>query len=79
MMKTLDRETLKKMVRGVVHTDAHEIGCDECFDELDRFAEAMLVGRDLEEALELVQDHLSRCTFCREEYEALVDALHAFE
>ena len=78
-MKTLDREMLKKMVHGVVHTQPHEIGCDECFDELDRFAEAMLLGQGLDRALELVQDHLSRCVFCREEYEALVDALHAFK
>ena len=79
MMKTLDRETLKKMVRGVVHTDAHEIGSFSSFRERESFTEAMLVGRDLDEALELVQDHLSRCRFCREEYEALVDALHAFK
>ncbi len=76
-MKTLDRETLKEMVHGVVHTQPHEIGCDECFDEVDRFAEAMLVGKDLDRALELVQDHLARCRFCREEFEALMDALRA--
>lgn len=79
MMKTLDRETLRRMIRGAVRTRDHEIGCDTCLEELDRFADAMLVGKALDEALELVQDHLSRCMLCREEYEALVDALRAVE
>ena len=78
-MKELDRETLRRLVRGVAHTRDREIGCDTCLEELDRFTEATLVGKSLDDALELVRDHLSRCVMCREEYEALVDALRAVE
>jgi len=66
---------LKKMVRMVKTTKTEEIGCDECFEELDRFAELKLAGKSPEEAMPLVKDHLDRCQSCREEYEALLEAL----
>jgi hypothetical protein len=72
-----DPEIVKQMVRGIVTTRPDEIGCDECFDRVDRFAEMVLEGRDAAEALPLVQDHLNRCDDCREEFEALVTALRA--
>lgn len=77
MTQQLDREILKKMIYGVTNTKPHEIDCDKCFEELDRFAEAKLVGRELDEALVLVEEHLERCKSCREEFEALMDALRA--
>ena len=70
-------ETLKKMVRGVVTTRPDEIGCDECFEQLDRFIEMVLAGKNAAEAMPLVQDHLERCDDCREEFEALLAALRA--
>lgn len=72
-----DPEVIKRMVRGIVTTRSDELGCDECFEQVDRFAEMVLDGRDAAEALPLVQDHLNRCIDCREEFEALVDALQA--
>jgi predicted anti-sigma-YlaC factor YlaD len=35
----------------------------------------VLAGKPAEEAMPLVQDHLHRCGPCREEFEALLDAL----
>ncbi len=73
----LDTLTLKRLVEGVISTRPDEIGCDECFEELDRFAELVLAGREIPEAYRLVQDHLERCGDCREEFEALLEALRA--
>ncbi len=73
----MDPETLKGMVRGIVSTRPDEIGCDECFEQVDRFAEIVLEGKDASEALPLVEDHLKRCGDCREEFEALMTALRA--
>ena len=56
-------------------TSPREIGCGECFDQLERFAELKLNGKSPEEAMPLVRDHLTRCPDCREEYEALLEAL----
>jgi hypothetical protein len=63
---------LKGMVRNILTTRADEIGCDECFEEIDRFVEMALAGKDAAEAMPLVQDHLTRCRDCREEFEALL-------
>jgi hypothetical protein len=74
---TLDLVTLKQMVRGIFTTRPDEIGCDECFDQLDRFVEMKLAGKNAAEAMPLVQDHLERCDDCRQEFEALLAALRA--
>jgi hypothetical protein len=72
-----DADTLKQMVRGIMTTRPDEVGCDECFNQVDHFAEMVLSGKDAAEAMPLVQDHLDRCGDCREEFEALLTALHA--
>jgi hypothetical protein len=66
---------LKTMARGIAATRPDEIGCDECFDQMDQFVEMTLAGRNATEAMPLVQDHLDRCGDCREEFEALFAAL----
>ena len=74
---TLDLDTLKQMAREIITTRPDEIGCDECFEQLDRFVEMTLAGKNAAEAMPLVQDHLERCDDCREEFEALLAALRA--
>jgi len=71
----LDR--LRNMVRTIVTTRPDEIGCDQCFEELDRFVEIALADKAIPEAMQLVQDHLERCDDCHEEFEALLAALRA--
>jgi len=77
----LNPETLKKML--VILTNTHagddELSCDECYEEIDHFAEIELVGKSAAEAMPLVQDHLEHCPDCREEYEALMAALKFME
>ena len=74
----LESEMLRQLVRGIATTRLDEIACDECFDRLDRFVESTLAGQDASEAMPLTQDHLKRCYDCREEFEALLAALHVF-
>lgn len=71
----LTPELIGSMVKGVLSTRPDELDCDECFIELDAFADMHLVGKRAEDALPLVQDHLNRCKDCREEFEALMLAL----
>lgn len=68
----LSPDKLKMMVRAVLSTRPDEIGCDECFEQLDRFVEMVLAGKNAAEAMPLVHDHLERCGDCREEFEALL-------
>jgi hypothetical protein len=48
-----------------------EVGCDECFDELDRYVELELAGADADAAVPGLRAHLAGCPACREEYESL--------
>lgn len=75
----LTPNALKHLVRTIALTHTEEIGCDECWDHLDQFVDLVLTGKDAEEALPLVQEHLVLCIECREEYQALVTALQAIE
>ena len=77
----LNPETLKEMILILTNTHAGEgaLSCDECYEEIDHFAEISLVGMSAAEAMPLVQDHLDKCPDCREEYEALMTALKFME
>ncbi len=73
----LEPDTLRRIAHGALTARPDEIGCDECFEQLDRFVETTLAGKNAAEAMPLVQDHLDRCSDCREEFEALLAALRA--
>ena len=75
----LDLDTIKRIVREVITTWSDEIDCGKCFDELDRFADLVLAGKNAAEALPMVQDHLEHCPECREEFEALYEALRTMD
>jgi hypothetical protein len=73
----LDRGDLDKLVRAVAETRESEIGCDECFELMDRFAEIEFSGSDAATVMPLVHDHLRKCEDCHEMYEALLMAVGA--
>ena len=73
----LDKPILQKIARALARTRPEEIGCDACFEEMDRFAEMVMAGKPAAEMMPLVQDHLDRCSDCREEFEVLMDVLRA--
>ena len=66
---------LELTLMALSRTHEEEIGCDECFERLDRFVEMELSGLDAAAAMPLVEDHLDKCGDCREEFEALLEAL----
>ena len=73
----LNRGDFNKLVRAVAETRESEIGCDECFEQMDRFAEIEFSGSDAAPAMPLVHDHLRKCEDCHEQYEALLIAIGA--
>jgi hypothetical protein len=48
-----------------------ELGCDECFEQLDRYVELELGGEDADAAVPGLGPHLAGCPACREEHESL--------
>ncbi|HSR31598.1 MAG TPA: hypothetical protein VLY63_13615 [Anaerolineae bacterium] len=73
----LDPDVLKEMARGIMTARPDEIGCAECFEQMDQFVEIELAGKNAADAMPLVKDHLNRCHDCREEFEALLTALRS--
>jgi hypothetical protein len=71
----LNRGEVLKLVRVVAETREVEIGCDECFERLDSFAETELSGLEASAAMPLVGDHLDKCADCRSTFDALLTAL----
>ena len=48
-----------------------EVGCDACFDELDRYVELEVAGQDADAVVPGLRAHLDGCPACCEEYESL--------
>ena len=53
-------------------TDEPEIGCDECFEHLDRYVELELAGADADAGVPGLRAHLAGCPACREEHDSLL-------
>jgi hypothetical protein len=54
-----------------------EVGCDECFDQLDRYVELGLAGEDADRIVPGLRAHLCGCPACREEHDSLRALLRA--
>jgi hypothetical protein len=66
-----ERTQQEETLRRVLGPAEHEIGCDECFEQLDRYVEGELAGRDVDEAFPGMGAHLSGCPACSEEHVSL--------
>jgi hypothetical protein len=66
-----DRPELKQALGRLLGPGEREIGCDECFDELDRYVELELAGADADAAVPGFRAHLAGCPACREDYDSL--------
>ncbi len=74
-----DRPALdaKMVINMAMSVEPDELDCDEFFAQMDRFVELDLSGEDVAALMPLVQEHAERCRDCREEYEALRQALES--
>ncbi len=73
----LPPELIGKVARQIEATHNVEYSCDDVYQLLDQFAEAVLRGADVAQLMPLVQRHLEMCPDCREEFEALLRILRA--
>jgi len=74
---TDEPNTRDDLVRRSLGPAGPELGCDECFDQLDRFVELELAGAAADEAIPGMREHLEDCRACHEDYlslRALVEA-----
>jgi hypothetical protein len=65
-------------LRRLLGPGGPEVGCEVCFDELDRFVDLERAAADAESAVPGMTAHLLGCPACAEEHEsmhALLDSL----
>jgi len=67
----MQRPDLKQTVGGLLGPAGPELGCDDCFEHLDRYVELELAGADADAAVPGLRAHLAGCPACREEHESL--------
>ena len=56
-----------------------QLTCEECFEQLDRYVELTLAGRDADRGVPGMRAHLAGCPACAEDYEALLAYVAATE
>jgi hypothetical protein len=69
----MDMTDERNLIRGMLGPRGPELTCDECFEQLDRFVEAELAGRDADAAVPGMRAHLHGCPACREEHDSLLE------
>jgi hypothetical protein len=59
-------------IRALLGPAGPELTCERCFEEIDRYVELELAGRDAEAAIPGMRAHLEGCPACREEHDSLL-------
>jgi predicted anti-sigma-YlaC factor YlaD len=61
----------KQVLTRLLGPAGPEVGCDECFETIDRYVDLELTSGDADSAFPGLRAHLEGCPACREEYDSL--------
>ena len=67
----MEQPDLTQALRRLLGPEGPEVGCDQCFQDLDRYVELELAGRDADAEIPRLRAHLVGCPACREEHASL--------
>jgi hypothetical protein len=67
----MERPEVRHALRRLLGPATPELGCDQCFEQLDRYVELELAGQDCDAVIPGLRAHLDGCPACREEHESL--------
>ena len=63
---------MDESLRRLLGPGVPELGCDECFEQLDRYVELELADADADAGVPGLSAHLDGCPACREEHDSLL-------
>lgn len=66
------KPTPQEALERLLGPSGPEVGCDECFELLDRYVELELAGEDAMARIPGFRAHLDGCSACREEHDSLL-------
>jgi hypothetical protein len=67
----VEEADLTQALRRLLGPEGLEVGCDQCFKDLDRYVELELAGSDADAEIPRLRAHLVGCPACREEHASL--------
>ena len=67
----MERPDVNQVLGRLLGPAEPEVGCEVCFEKLDRYVELELAGEDVDLAIPGLRAHLDGCPACREEHESL--------
>ena len=67
----MERHDPRELLDRLLGPTGPEVGCDTCFEELDRYVELELAGLNADAAIPGLRAHRAGCPACREEHESL--------
>jgi anti-sigma factor RsiW len=67
----MERRDAKETIARLLGPAGAEVGCETCFEQLDRYVELELDGADADAAIPGLAAHLAGCPACAEEHESL--------
>jgi hypothetical protein len=67
----MELRDLKQVLGRLLGPVGPDVGCDACFEELDRYVELEVAGQDADSAIPGLRAHLDGCPACREEHNSL--------
>jgi len=62
-----------RLLQALLGPDGPELGCEQCFEQLDRYVDLGLSGHDADAAVPGMRAHLEGCPACREDHDSLRD------
>jgi hypothetical protein len=70
-----DKTDAERLLAGVLGPAGVELSCEQCFQELDRYAELERRGADADAAVPGMRAHLEGCPACEEDHRSLLALL----
>ena len=67
-----ERPDLTQALGRLLGPAEQELGCDACFEQLDRYVELEAAGAEADAAVPRLRAHLAGCPACREEHDSLL-------
>jgi len=68
----MEHPEIKQALGRLLGPAEPEVGCDVCFDQLDRYVELEVAEADADAAVPGLRAHLDGCPACREEHDSLL-------
>ena len=71
----ITKDQISMLLGFVARTSPDEISCQTCEDQIAQFAESELAGKEIPDALQVIEGHLKSCPECAEELQFIRRAL----